>query len=255
MYICVYIIMDIYIYIYTYICHLLIFRYTIYTIKTPRKKDSWWWNTVVVILVMLKVIYTDTDSNVDSVLTVILTILPILITLTILQLMLLRWCSMCVWIPTSCKTRSRMPPLLLHAEGVTTPFWIIFTVTKQYTWACSTYAQFTQQQSTQAVPGRDNVGLPLIGGKATPWTKNRLGSEPPDFPSLAFWIGCRGRKNTIDASYAVGGCEACKTEPIHQHHQHHQEGVVCRSVRLNSGTVAVSNITSRRWSCIEFLSP
>ena len=43
-----------------------------------------------------------------------------------------------------------------------------------------------------------------------------------------------------------------KTESIHHHHP---EGVVYRSVCLNSGTVAVSNITSRRWWCIESVFP
>ena len=44
-----------------------------------------------------------------------------------------------------------------------------------------------------------------------------------------------------------------KTESIH--HRHRPEGVVYRSFCLNSGTVAVSEFTSRRWWCIESLLP
>ena len=43
-----------------------------------------------------------------------------------------------------------------------------------------------------------------------------------------------------------------KTESIHHfHHHHHPEGVVYRISCLNSGTAAVSKITSRRWCCME----
>ena len=42
-----------------------------------------------------------------------------------------------------------------------------------------------------------------------------------------------------------------KTDSIH----HHPEGMVYRSFCLNSGTVAISKITSRRWWCIESLFP
>ena len=45
-----------------------------------------------------------------------------------------------------------------------------------------------------------------------------------------------------------------KTDSIHRRH-HHSEGVVYRSACLNSSTVAVSKIISRRWWCIEFLLP
>ena len=38
-------------------------------------------------------------------------------------------------------------------------------------------------------------------------------------------------------------------------HHHHPEGVVYRSFCLNSGTVAVSKVTSRRWWCIESIFP
>ena len=38
-----------------------------------------------------------------------------------------------------------------------------------------------------------------------------------------------------------------KTDSIH----HHPKGVVYRSFCFNSGTVAVSKVTSRRWWCIE----
>ena len=43
-----------------------------------------------------------------------------------------------------------------------------------------------------------------------------------------------------------------KTDSIHHHHP---EGVVYRSVCLNSSRVAVSKVTSRRWWCIEYLFP
>ena len=46
-----------------------------------------------------------------------------------------------------------------------------------------------------------------------------------------------------------------KTDSEHHHHHHHPEGVVYRNWCLNSGTVAVSNITSRRWWGTESLSP
>ena len=42
---------------------------------------------------------------------------------------------------------------------------------------------------------------------------------------------------------------------IHHHHHHHPEGVVYRSFCLNSSTVAVSEIASRRLWCIESLFP
>ena len=45
-----------------------------------------------------------------------------------------------------------------------------------------------------------------------------------------------------------------KSESIHHHH-HHPEGVVYRGVCLNYGAVAVSEITSRRWWCIESAFP
>ena len=38
------------------------------------------------------------------------------------------------------------------------------------------------------------------------------------------------------------------------HHHHHPEGVVYRSLCLNSSTVAVSEMVSRRWWCVENLS-
>ena len=44
-----------------------------------------------------------------------------------------------------------------------------------------------------------------------------------------------------------------KTDSI-QHH-HHPEGVVYRNFCFNSGTIAVSKITSRRWWCVESLFP
>ena len=43
-----------------------------------------------------------------------------------------------------------------------------------------------------------------------------------------------------------------KTDSIHHHYP---EGVVYRSSCLNSSTVAVSEIPSRRWWCIESLFP
>ena len=48
-----------------------------------------------------------------------------------------------------------------------------------------------------------------------------------------------------------------RTDSIHHNHHHHHnpEGVVYRNFCLNSATVAVSEITSRRWWCIESLSP
>ena len=43
---------------------------------------------------------------------------------------------------------------------------------------------------------------------------------------------------------------------LHHHHHHHPEGVVYRSFCLNSGTLAVPKVTSRRWWwCIESLFP
>ena len=44
-----------------------------------------------------------------------------------------------------------------------------------------------------------------------------------------------------------------KTESIHYHR--HPEGVVYGSFCLNSGTVAVSKLISRRWWCIEYMFP
>ena len=41
----------------------------------------------------------------------------------------------------------------------------------------------------------------------------------------------------------------------HHHHHHHPEGVVYRGFCLNSATVAVSKLTSRRWWCIESVFP
>ena len=38
-------------------------------------------------------------------------------------------------------------------------------------------------------------------------------------------------------------------------HRHHPEGVVYGSVCLNSGTLAVSEITSCRWWCIKYVFP
>ena len=50
-----------------------------------------------------------------------------------------------------------------------------------------------------------------------------------------------------------GSCQPIsrKTDSIH----HHPERLVYRSFCLNSGTVAVSKVTSRRWWCIESLFP
>ena len=57
----------------------------------------------------------------------------------------------------------------------------------------------------------------------------------------------------------VVGSKARKTDSIrhhhHHHHHHHPEEVVCRNFCLNSGTVAVSKVPSRRWWCIECLLP
>ena len=48
-----------------------------------------------------------------------------------------------------------------------------------------------------------------------------------------------------------------KTDSLHHHHHHHHhsDGVVYRIVCLNSSTVAVSEIVSRRWWCTEFVFP
>ena len=43
-----------------------------------------------------------------------------------------------------------------------------------------------------------------------------------------------------------------KTDSIHHHHHHHYpDGVAYRGFCLYSGTVSASNITSRRWRCLE----
>ena len=57
----------------------------------------------------------------------------------------------------------------------------------------------------------------------------------------------------VHTSAAAPTSDTRKSESIHHHH--HPEGVLHRDFCLNSGTVAVSTITSRRWSCIESVFP
>ena len=66
--------------------------------------------------------------------------------------------------------------------------------------------------------------------------------------------GSMSREPTM-SSRTLGVCKMeCnrKTDSIHHHHL---EGVVYRSFCRNSGTVAVSKVTSRRWWCMEALFP
>ena len=59
----------------------------------------------------------------------------------------------------------------------------------------------------------------------------------------------------------VAGCRAPepRRESAHRKsdsiHHHHTEGVVYRGFCLNSGTVAVSKVSSRRWWCMESVFP
>ena len=57
----------------------------------------------------------------------------------------------------------------------------------------------------------------------------------------------------VAGSHAPRLCNTRRNGLIHHHH--HPEGVVYRGFRLNSGKVAVSKGTARRWWCIESLFP
>ena len=67
----------------------------------------------------------------------------------------------------------------------------------------------------------------------------------------------------IFISYAIGmgwrkrsdrQWDSRKSDFMHHHH-HHPEGMVYRNLCLNSSTLAVSEIASRRWWCIESVFP